>query len=183
MATQPWGSFVGQDVIEAVARAVRESVPAGLRHAASSSLHALATGVGRIAGAWPLAVSVVVVFALWVVTRRGRRPRGDRPPDEIGRAYEELLDTLMSAGVARDPTKTPAEVLDLAGAEPSVPRELVRSASVVVETFERARFAPPDRRPDAEQVARARAEAARARRRNHGPAVTSPDVPEHQAPA
>ena len=183
-AAHPWGSLVGQDVIEAVARAVRDGVPPGLRHAVGTSIHAIATGVGAIGHDWPAVLLLTVALATLLVLRRRRRRRAGRPPDEIGVAYEDLLDTLTAAGIARDPARTPAEVLHRAEAELSLPRELVRSASVVVETFERARFAPPDRRPDAEQVARARAEAARAATlRNHRPAVTSPDVPEHQAPA
>jgi Domain of unknown function (DUF4129) len=86
--------------------------------------------------------------------------------------------------VPRNPACTPAELLERASADPAIGTDLVRSATVVVRTFERARYAPARERPDPAEVARARAEAARARtlpvRRA---AVTSRDVPEHQAPS
>jgi hypothetical protein len=94
------------------------------------------------------------------------------------------VETLAAAGVARDPTRTPAELLTRATEDPAIGRELVRSAGVVVRTFERARYAPERERPDPDEVARARAEAARSRAlRPRTPAVPSPDVPEHQAPS
>ena len=94
------------------------------------------------------------------------------------------MDALAAAGIARDPTRTPAELLTRAAEDPAIGRELVRSAGVVVKTFERARYAPGHERPDPGEVARARAEAARARTlRPRTPAVPSLDVPEHQAPS
>jgi hypothetical protein len=159
-------------------------VPAPVRRAVAASVHAVA-GAARGAGnLWPLALLVVAGAAGGWILRRRRRPRRDRAPDDIGRAFEDLVETLAAAGVPRDPSRTPAELLTRASEDPAIGRELVRSAGVVVRTFERARYAPAHERPDPAEVARARAEAARARAlRPRTPAVPSPDVPEHQAPA
>ena len=184
LADMSWGSFVGQDVLAAVARVIGEVVPPSVRRAIASSLHTVAGAVGRVGGAWPVPlIAIATLAAIWVARRR-RGPRSERPPDEIGRAYEDLLDVLGRAGLTREPSDTPAEVLARAQEDLATPRELVRSAAVVVRTFERARYAPAHERPGPDEVVRARAEAARARALGpRRPAVTSRDVPEHQAPS
>jgi transglutaminase-like putative cysteine protease len=184
LADMSWGSFVGQDVLAAVARVIGDVVPPSVRRAIASSLHAVAHAVANVGSAWPLAVIAIACLGVIWAMRRRRGPRSERPPDEIGRAYEDLLDVLGRAGLPREPSATPAEVLTRAEADLATPRELVRSATVVVRTFERARYAPAHERPGADEVARARAEAARARALgSRRPAVTSRDVPEHQAPS
>ena len=183
-AAEPWGSLVGQEVFEAVARALRGGVPAPVRRAVGSSVHAAGRAVRAVSDAWPIALLLAGGAAGGAFLRRRRRARRPRAPDDIGRAFEDLLETLVAAGVPADPSRTPAEILTRAEQDPAIPDDLFRSAAVVVRTFERARYAPVHRRPDPAEVARARAEAARARTlRRRTPAVRSPDVPEHQAPA
>jgi protein-glutamine gamma-glutamyltransferase len=181
--TQPWGSLVGQEIFQALGRALG-AVPAPVRRAVAASVHAVAGAARGVANLWPLALLVVAGAAAGWILRRRRRPGRDLAPDEIGRAFEDLVETLAAAGVPRDPSRTPAELLTRASEDPAIGRELVRSAGVVVRTFERARYAPARGRPDPAEVARASAEAARARAlRPRTPAVPSHDVPEHQAPA
>jgi protein-glutamine gamma-glutamyltransferase len=183
MAAQPWGSLVGQEIFQVLGR-VLGAVPDPVRRAVGASVHAVAGALLGIGNVWPFALLVVGAAGGWILWRRRRRPRRDRAPDDIGRAYEDLVETLAAAGVPRDPSRTPAELLTRASEDPAIGRELILSAGVVVRTFERARYAPSHERPDPVEVARARAEAARARAlRPRTPAVPSPDVPKHQAPA
>ena len=183
MATQPWGSLIGQEIVQVLGR-VLGAVPAPVRHVVGASAHALGRAAHGVGSVWPIALLAGAGAAAGWILRRRRRPRRDRAPDDIGRAYEDLVDALAAAGIARDPTRTPAELLTRAAEDPAIGRELVRSAGVVVKTFERARYAPGHERPDPGEVARARAEAARARTlRPRTPAVPSLDVPEHQAPS
>jgi transglutaminase-like putative cysteine protease len=181
-AAHPWGSLVGQEIFQALAGAMH-AVPAPVRRTVGSTVHAVAAAGRALAGVWPVGL-LVIGLAAWGVLRRRRHPRRARAPDDIGRAFEDLVETLAAAGVPRNPACTPAELLERASADPAIGTDLVRSATVVVRTFERARYAPAGERPDPAEVARARDEAARARalpvRRA---AVTSRDVPEHQAPS
>jgi MYXO-CTERM domain-containing protein len=183
VASEPWGSLVGQEVFAAVARAVREGVPEPVLRVAGASLHALARTVVDAGRSWPIPVLAASALGALVAIRR-RRKRPARPPDDIGRAFDDLVRALERSGVERDPSRTPSELLATAEADLAIPRELVRCANVVVRTFERARYGPPGRRPDHADVVRARAEAARARtHRARRPAVGSRDVPKHQAPS
>jgi hypothetical protein len=103
-----------------------------------------------------------VIVLVWLRLRR-RRPGRIEPPDAIARAYEDLLGALAAAGHPPDPAKTPAEVRAEVLADASLGSEATGHATLVLETFERARFARPSDRPGDVDVMRARAAATRVR--------------------
>jgi hypothetical protein len=102
---------------------------------------------------------VAIAFAL----RRRRRGRDPGPPDDVGRAFEELAADLADAGPPREPSTTPRELLDEVAADPAMPAEVRAHTALVVGTFERTRFADPHRRPGEVEIMRAAAAAARVR--------------------
>jgi hypothetical protein len=107
----------------------------------------------------------ILVLLVVAVGLRTRRRRSQPPParDGFDVAYEELLTGLAAAGHARDPARTPDEVLDAVRADPRFDEELSSHAADVVRSVRRARFAPPTDRPTAADAVRARASATRIR--------------------
>jgi transglutaminase-like putative cysteine protease len=155
------GSFVGQEVIAAIQRLAHQHVPAPVRRAAVATEHAVVTATHAIrsAGAVLAVVAAAGIAVVELLRRRRRRP--PRPPDAAGRAFEELLTVLEAAGHARSPARTPAEVLEVVRRDARFDAEAVAQSRLVVGTFERARFAPPEARPGEEDQGRAVAAAAR----------------------
>ena len=142
------GSFVGQEVIAAIQRLARQHVPAPVRRAAVAAEHAVVSATHAIRSAGVvLAVVAAAGIAVVELLRRRRRRRPPRPPDAAGRAFEDLLTVLEAAGHARSPARTPAEVLEVVRRDARFDAEAVAQSRLVVGTFERARFAPPDARP------------------------------------
>ncbi len=143
------------EAVAAVGRFLREHTPEGVKATAGAVARATMTGMRSIVGSWPVLLGVVALVALGVALgRRGRRRRRARgPTDPAGRAYEELVTALTAAGHAHDPGETPREVLAVARA--TWPDERRDAAELVVATFERSRWAPPEDRPDPAETGRA----------------------------
>jgi hypothetical protein len=152
------------EVVTAVGGFLREHTPDGVKAAVGVIAGATMDGLRAIVGSWPAALAVVVATALAALTmRRGRRRRRARgPTDPAGRAYEELVRALTASGHAHQPGETPREVL--AAARVGWPDERREVAELVVTTFERSRWAPPEDRPDAAEAGRAADVAATLRR-------------------
>ena len=161
-----WSSrFMAGAVLGAIGRFVDRVVPESVKSAvarAASAVGSVAAGAFRT---WPSALGAVAVlaaaasgFAWW--RRRRQRTAPPRPPDDAGEAFEELVVALAAAGHARAPAATPAELLFRVTTDGALSSEVVTNTEFVVRTFERARFAPPTRRPSDADVVRARAAAA-----------------------
>ena len=160
-APDAWGSPVGADLVAWVADQAGRVVPSGVRAGFVGAARVALTAVRRAAPWWPLLMGAVVAL-VWLRLRR-RRPRGTEPPDAIARAYEDLLGALAAAGHPPDPAKTPAEVRAEVLADPTLGGEAAGHATLVLDTFERARFARPIDRPADVDVMRALAAATRVR--------------------
>ena len=160
-APDAWGSPVGADLVAWVADQAGRVVPSSVRAGFVGAARVAVTAVRRAAPWWPLLVGAVVVL-VWLRWRR-RQPRRTEPPDAIARAYEDLLGALAAAGHPPDPAKTPAEVRAEVLADASLGGEAAGHATLVLDTFERARFARPLDRPGDVDVMRALAAATRVR--------------------
>jgi transglutaminase-like putative cysteine protease len=160
-APDAWGSPVGADLVAWVADQVGRVVPSGVRARFVGAARVALTALRQAAPWWPVLIGSVIVL-VWLRLRR-RRPGRIEPPDAIARAYEDLLGALAAAGHPPDPAKTPAEVRAEVLADASLGSEATGHATLVLETFERARFARPSDRPGDVDVMRARAAATHVR--------------------
>ena len=164
-AEPSWGSrFVAPAVIAAIGRAVAGVVPPSVRTAVADAVRSAGAAV-RDAGP-VLAALLVAALAIALVVAAGRRRRRARdpgPPDDVGRAFEELVAALGHAGHPRAPSATPREYLAEVNADDALDGETRTHASLVIATLERERFAPPGDRPSEADVMRALAAAARVR--------------------
>jgi len=162
--------LLGVEMAAAIGRTLRRVVPEPVKAAAGAVWSMALAAAGSVADAWPVAVAVVLTAGAAVVLvvasgRRGRRRRGGHgPPDDAGRAFEELVAALRSAGHERSPSETPRELLAAVVGDERLPDEVHGYATVVVRTFERARFAAPGGRPALEELDRARAAASAVKR-------------------
>ena len=164
-AEPSWGSrFVAPEVIAAIGRAVAGVVPPGLREAVGDAVRAIGAGLRDAAGAIvAFALAAALGVGLILALRRRRRGRDPGPPDDVGRAFEELVAALGAAGHPRAPSATPREYLAEVRADDGIDEETRQHAALVVATLERERFAPPSARPGEADVMRALAAAARVR--------------------
>jgi hypothetical protein len=104
-----------------------------------------------------------VAAGVAVLLRRRHRGREPGPPDDIGRAFEDLVAAAQAAGHPREPSATPREFLDGFQATAPLDEEATRLSAFIVDAFERERFARDDDRPSDAEVMRALAAAARVR--------------------
>jgi transglutaminase-like putative cysteine protease len=157
------------EVVAAVGAFLRGSTPQPVKAAIGAVGSAATSGLRLVGRTWPAALLVLALVTLAVVlARRGRRRRRARvATDPVGRAFEDLLAALTASGHAHDPGETPREVL--AAARATWPDERRDVAEVVVTTFERSRWAPPEDRPDAAEAGRAADVAAMLRRSSARP--------------
>jgi transglutaminase-like putative cysteine protease len=165
-ATPSWSTrFAAPEVLRAVGGAIGRVVPEPLKDAAGAAGRAVANLAGAALASWPAAVVAGAALALGVTLLRRRRTRsaGTAPPDDVGRAFEELVDALTSIGHERMPSDTPSEFQRRIAADPTLDAEVRVCSDMVVRTFERRRFAATDARPGDAEVMRARAAAARVR--------------------
>jgi len=160
-APDAWGSPVGADLVAWVADQVGRAVPAGVRAGLVDAARVATDALREAAPWWPVLAGVGVVVLWWRLRRR--RPDRTEPPDAIARAYEDILVALAVAGHPPDPAKTPAEVRAEVLADATLEGEAAEHATLVLETFERARFARPIDRPADVDVMRALAAATRVR--------------------
>jgi protein-glutamine gamma-glutamyltransferase len=160
-----WSSrFVAPEVLAAVGRFVGRVLPGPLKTGLSAAGRALAAAAGGARRAWPVAllVGALGVAAAWAWRRhRRRRARGPGATDKAGRAFEDLVKALTPVGHARGPAATPSEYLAGVASDPKLQEEVWANAEVVVRTFERVRFAPPEAQPHDDELAQARAAASR----------------------
>ena len=142
------------EAVAAVGNFVRRQVPQPVKAAVGGAARAVVGGVRGIVGAGPAVLVVpALVTVVVVLARRGRRRRRARgPTDPAGRAYQELVAALAASGRLHEPGDTPREVL--AAARWWDPERLA-AAELVVATFERSRWAPPEDRPDKVETRRA----------------------------
>jgi transglutaminase-like putative cysteine protease len=162
-----WGTPVGADLLAWAGRHLAATVPAGMRAGAVSAIRsALDAGRGLI-HSWAVALVALLAVAGVAVVRRRRAARPAPPPDAIGAAFEELVATLAAGGLAPDPARTPSELRETVAMAPAFAGETARQVAVVVDTFERARYARPQARPTAADVVRARTAVARVRELTH----------------
>jgi hypothetical protein len=156
-APDSWtGRLMGPELLAAVGAAVREAIPEPVKRAVGAAGRAVATGVGALVGAWPVVLAMVLLGGLaFVAARRRRRARPRGPTDEIGRAFEEVVAALAPLGHPREPSATPSEYLAALDADPALAGDIRDDAETVIRLLERARFAPPDARPPAQERTRA----------------------------
>jgi transglutaminase-like putative cysteine protease len=156
--------FLAPEMMAAIGRTVAGIVPASVRSSIGSALASLREVAGSASAALGLILGAVAVAA-GVVTliRRRRRGRDPGPPDDIGRAFEDLLAAAQAAGHAHAPSATPREFLDAFRAHAPLDDETERLSAFIVDAFERERFARDDDRPSDAEVMRALAAAARVR--------------------
>jgi len=159
-----WGSAVGAGLVTWVTAQIGTAVPVGVRTAVGGVAHRLTALVGASRAASPIAIAVMALVVVAVGLRRRRR-RAKPPPavDAFDVAYRELLAGLATAGLDRDPTRTPDEVLAAVRADARLDGELSAHAADVVGSVRRARFAPPADRPTDADAVRALASATRVR--------------------
>jgi transglutaminase-like putative cysteine protease len=155
--------FLAADAIAAFARTIRERVPAPVVAGVGAVGRALGTAAVTAWHGWPAVAAGAVVAGLAWWARRRRRPRSSAPTDDAGRAFEDLVAALERSGHARPPSATPSELLGRVEADAALAGQVVAHAELVVRTFERSRFAAPERAPSSADVMRARAAAARVR--------------------
>jgi transglutaminase-like putative cysteine protease len=159
-----WGTPMGAGLVSWVTARLGAAVPASVRTAVGAAAHRAGTVVSAGRRAAPVG-ALILVLVVVAVGLRTRRHRSQPPParDGFDVAYEELLTGLATAGHARDPARTPDEVLAAVRADPRFDDELSSHAAEVVRCVRRARFAPPTDRPTAADAVRARASATRVR--------------------
>lgn len=156
-----WSSrFIAPEVLAAIGRTIAASVPESVKTTVAAAIR----GARSAAGSWPVAAALALLAGLSLVLLRRRRHRPARaqpPPDDLGHAFEDLVEALGVAGHRRAPSDTPREVLRAVEQAGDLPDEVAGHARTVVDAFERGRFAPPRARPSDADVMRARAAAAR----------------------
>jgi hypothetical protein len=157
-AQSSWGSLLGPELAAAIGRVITGAIPATLRASIGDGARAVA---GAVRTAWPVGLAAAAAGLLAWSLRRRRRGRDPGPPDDVGKAFEELVAALAVAGHPREPSTTPREVLDAIADDHTLDDEVRRHGATVVDTFERERFAPPGARPSDAEVMRALAAAAR----------------------
>ncbi|HSL10502.1 MAG TPA: transglutaminaseTgpA domain-containing protein [Actinomycetota bacterium] len=162
-ASPSWTTrFAAPEVLRAVGGAIGRVVPESVKVAAGAAGRLVAHLAGVALGGWPVALLVAASLAAGVVLIRRRRSRSPTgPADEVGRAFEDLVDALAGVGHARTPSETPSEFQERVAADRDLDTEVRASSDVVIRTFEARRFAAPDARPSDADVLRARAAAAR----------------------
>jgi transglutaminase-like putative cysteine protease len=164
-ATLSWTArFAAPEVFAAIGRAVGRAVPTPVKEVVGAAGRAVAHAAGAALRGWPVVVAIVLVGAMGIVAlgRRRRAPTAP-PPDDMGLAFEELVQALTAAGHEHRPSETPGELRGRVAADPELDVEVRVFADMVVRTFEATRFAPRPARPSAPDVIRARAAAARVR--------------------
>ena len=164
-AASSWTSrFAAPEVFAAIGRAIGRTVPAPVKEAVGAVGRAVVSAAGAALRGWPIAAAAVLVGGLALVwLRRRRRSPAARAPDDVGRAFEELVEALAGAGYERPASETPGEFRRRVAADGALDVEVRTHADLVVGTFEARRFAPPAARPSDAEVIRARAAAARVR--------------------
>ena len=157
--------FAAPEVLGAVGRAIGAAVPQPVKSAVGTVSRTVADVASGALASWPLLLGLVGAGAFIVVAVRRRRAgrSGEPPPDDIGLAFEDLVDALDVAGHGRRPAQTPSELRDGVAADPTLDVEVRVFTDMVVRTFEATRFAPAGARPSDADVMRARAAAARVR--------------------
>jgi protein-glutamine gamma-glutamyltransferase len=158
-----WGSSVGADLSSWVAAQVARAVPDGVRLAASSTARRVASVAGGALPWWPILPLVTAFSVAASIVRRRRRRRRAPPVDTIAAAHEQLLVALEAMGHSPDPSRTPAELLEIVSHDPGSGAEVVDQTTVVLRCVERARFARPGDRPSEAEATRALASAVRVR--------------------
>jgi hypothetical protein len=155
-----WGSPMGADLASWAAAELGRAVPPGLRSAAGAVARRMAGVAGVIGRGWPVALLAALAAGGILL---GRRRRRTPPGDLIEAAHEELLAALAAAGHPPDRAQTPAEVRAMVARDEALAGEAAASASFVLDTVERARFARPPDRPGDAVATRALASAIRVR--------------------
>ena len=160
-----WGTPMGAGLVSWVTARLGAAVPAGVRTAVGAAARRVGAVLGAGRRALPVGAAILALLVAVAVGLRTRRRRSQPPPvrDGFDVAYDELLTGLAAAGHARDPARTPDEVLAAVRADPRFNEELSSHAADVVRSVRRARFAPPTDRPTAADAVRARASATRVR--------------------
>ena len=155
------GRFIAPEVLKAIGRFLTAVVPEPVRDAVAAIGRGIAAGARWFAGAWPVALALLVGSALLVGGLRRIRARRRRPPPPVGaaRAFAELSASMASRGRPRRDHETPEEFLRALGAVLG-PEERA-DADLVVRTFERERF--DGEPPVGEELDRALAAAGRVR--------------------
>jgi hypothetical protein len=155
--------FLAPEMMAAIGRTVAGIVPASVRSSIGSALASLRDAAGSVGAALVLAMGAGVAAGVAVLLRRRHRGREPGPPDDIGRAFEDLVAAAQAAGHPREPSATPREFLDGFQATAPLDEEATRLSAFIVDAFERERFARDDDRPSDAEVMRALAAAARVR--------------------
>jgi transglutaminase-like putative cysteine protease len=150
--------FLGPELLESVGRVLAAVVPTPIR----TAVRAAGRAVADVVSVWPFPVASagLVLAAVVLGRRRGRRRVSGPPPTGAARAFVDLERAMAFRGHPRRDHQTPREYLRALG--PFLPAGERADAEVVVGLFELDRYAPAE--PGHDEVALALAAAGRLRR-------------------